>query len=51
MCHNHGIILQAYHSDNGSSFMSSGFTKRLHEFAQVMSLPGAGAHHHNGTAE
>jgi hypothetical protein len=51
MCHDHGIIPQAYHSDNGSSFMSSGFTARLHEFAQVTSFAGAGAHHHNGTAE
>jgi hypothetical protein len=51
MCHDHGVIPQAYHSDNGSLFTSSGFTTRLREFAQVMSLAGAGAHHHNGTAE
>jgi transposase InsO family protein len=40
MCHNHDIIPQAYHSDNGSSFTSSGFTARLCEFAQVMSFDG-----------
>jgi transposase InsO family protein len=51
MCHDHGVIPQAYHSDNGSSFTSSGFTARLREFAQVTSFAGAGAHHHNGTAE
>jgi hypothetical protein len=51
MCHDHGVVPQAYHSDNGSSFTSSGFTTRLHEFAQVTSFAGAGAHHHNGTAE
>jgi hypothetical protein len=51
MCHDHGVIPQAYHSDNGSSFRSSGFTARLREFAQVTSFAGAGAHHHNGTAE
>jgi hypothetical protein len=36
MCHDHGIIPWAYHSDNGSLFMSSGFTTRLPEFAQVI---------------
>jgi hypothetical protein len=52
MCHDHGVIPQAYHSDNGSSFTSSaGFTTRLCEFAQVTSFAGAGEHHHNGTAE
>jgi hypothetical protein len=51
MCHDHGVIPQAYHSDNGSSFTSSGFMARLREFAQVTSFAGAGAHHHNGTAE
>ncbi len=51
MCHDHGVIPQAYHSDSGSSFTSSGFTARLHEFAQVTSFAGAGAHYHNGTAE
>jgi transposase InsO family protein len=51
MCHDHGVIPQAYHSDSGSSFTSSAFTTRLREFAQVMSLAGAGAHHHNGAAE
>jgi hypothetical protein len=51
MCHDHGVIPQAYHSDNGSSFTSSGFTARLCEFAQETTFAGAGAHHHNGTAE
>jgi hypothetical protein len=51
MCHDHGVIPQAYHSENGSSFTSSGFTARLCEFAQVTSFAGAGAHHHNGTVE
>jgi transposase InsO family protein len=51
ICHDHGVIPQAYHSDNGSSFTSSGFTTRLHEFGQVMSFAGAGAHPHNGAAE
>jgi hypothetical protein len=51
MCCDHGVIPQAYHSDNGSWLMSSGFTARLHEFAQVTSFPGAEAHHHNGAAE
>jgi hypothetical protein len=43
MCCDHGVIPQAYHSDNVSSFTSSGFTARLHEFAQVMSFARAGA--------
>lgn len=51
MCRDHGVIPQAYHSDNGSSFTSKGFTAKLLEFAQVTSFAGAGAHHHNGTAE
>jgi hypothetical protein len=51
MCHDHGVIPQAYHSDNGSSFTSSGFMARLCEFAQVMSFAGAGAHHHVSVAE
>jgi hypothetical protein len=34
MCCDHGVVPQAYHSDNGSSFTSSGFTARLHEFAK-----------------
>jgi hypothetical protein len=54
MCCDHGVIPQAYHSDNGSSFTSSGCTQDLlHEFAQVTSFAGdrAGAHHHNGTSE
>ena len=51
MCRDNGVIPQAYHSDNGSAFTSKGFTARLREFAQVTSFAGAGAHHHNGTAE
>jgi len=51
MCRDHGVVPQAYHSDNGSSFTSKGFTGKLCDFAQIISFAGAGAHHHNGTAE
>jgi hypothetical protein len=51
MCRDHGVIPQSYVSDNGSAFTSAGFTANLREFAQVIRFAGAGAHHHNGTAE
>jgi transposase InsO family protein len=43
MCRDHGVVPQAYHSDNGSSFTSSGFTARLRELTQVTIFAGAGA--------
>jgi hypothetical protein len=51
MCRDHGVVPQAFISDNGSSFTSEGFTGMLKKFAQVISFAGVGAHHHNGTAE
>jgi hypothetical protein len=46
-----GVIPQSYLSDNGSAFTSTGFTDTLRKFAQISRFAGAGAHHHNGTAE
>lgn len=51
MCRDHGVIPQSYLSDNASTFTSQGYTGKLREFAQIMTFAGAGAHHHNGTAE
>ena len=51
MCRDLGVVPQSYHSDNGSAFTSSDYSQHLREFAQVSSFAGAGAHHHNGTAE
>ena len=51
MCQDNGMAPQSYVLDNGSAFTSSGFTNKLHEFAQIIHFASAGAHHHNGTAE
>jgi hypothetical protein len=51
MCRDNGVIPQAYVSDNGSAFTSAAFTAKLRQFAQIIRFAGAGAHHHNGTAE
>ena len=51
MCQDNGMVPQSYVSDNGSALTSSGFTNKLHEFAQIICFAGAGTHHHNGTAE
>lgn len=51
MCRDHGVILQSYHSDNGSSFTSKGFAEHLQNFAQISTFAGVGAHHHNAAAE
>ena len=50
MCQDNGVVAQSYVSDNGSVFTSSGFTNKLHEFAQIIHFAATGAHHHNGTA-
>ena len=50
-CRDHGITPQAYLMDNGSSFTSADFTKKLSSFHQISRFAGSGAHHHNGIAE
>jgi transposase InsO family protein len=52
MCHDYGVIPQAYIlSDNGSAFTSAAFTAKLCQLVQIIHFAGAGAHHYNGTAE
>ena len=51
MCRDHGVVPQSFLTDNGSAFTSSGFSDKLRDFSQVIRFAGAGAHHHNGTAE
>jgi hypothetical protein len=51
MCRDNGVVPQSFVSDNGSAFTSAGFTTKLREFAQIIRFAGAGAHHHNETAE
>ena len=46
-----GIIIQQYHSDNGSAFTSKSFREHLKDKGQVAQHSGAGSHHQNGTAE
>ena len=51
MCHNHGVILQKYLSDNGSAFTSTEYRNHLSTFKQIQQFAGTGAHHHNSHAE
>ena len=51
MCRDNGVIPQSFVMDNGSAFTSSGFSDNLRNFSQIIRFAGAGAHHHNGTAE
>ena len=51
MCRDHGVIIQSYLSDNGSSFTSKDFAQHLSLFQQIIRFAGVGAHHHNGCAE
>ena len=50
-CQNQGVIIQQYHTDNGTAFTSKKYTEHLQAFQQVTSFAGVGAHHHNGVAE
>lgn len=50
-CRDHGVLVQRYQTDNGSSFTSAAFAERLKDFAQIIRFAGVGAHHHNGVAE
>jgi transposase InsO family protein len=45
------VVVQHYHSDNGSAFTSKAYSDHLGEFAQITTYAGVGAHHHNGKAE
>ena len=51
MCRDHGVIVQEYLSDMGTSFTSKDFQKHLQEYEQVIRFAGAGGHHHNPQAE
>ena len=51
LCRDYGVVPQTYQSDNGSSFTSSSYAAKLAQFEQITRFAGAGAHHHNGTAE
>jgi hypothetical protein len=50
-CRDFGVVVQHYHSDNGSAFTSKAYSDHLREFAQIFTFAGVGAHHHNGKAE
>ena len=45
------MIPQHFHTDNGSSFTSQGYTDHLKTFSQISSFAGVGAHHENGLCE
>ena len=47
----HGVIIQEYHSDNGSAFTSQAFRQKLMDKDQSCRFAGAGSHHQNGRAE
>jgi hypothetical protein len=51
ICRDNGVIPQQYHTDNGSSFTSQGYTEHLKTFSQISSFAGVGAHHANGVCE
>jgi hypothetical protein len=51
ICRDHGVIVQQYHSDNGSAFTAKEYSDHLKDFAQITTFAGVGAHHHNGKAE
>jgi hypothetical protein len=51
ICRDHGVIVQQYHSDNGSAFTAKEYSDHLKDFAQITTFAGVGAHHHNGQAE
>jgi GAG-pre-integrase domain len=50
-CRDFGVIIGLYHSNNGSSFTSSDYTRHLQDFKQITSFAVVGAHHANGAAE
>jgi hypothetical protein len=50
-CHDFGVVIGSYHSNNGSSFMSSDYTHHLQDFKQITSFASVGAHHTNGAAK
>jgi hypothetical protein len=51
MCHDHGILVQSYRSDNAAAFTSQEHVSKLLVFRQVMRFAGVGANHHIGGAE
>jgi hypothetical protein len=50
-CHDVGVIIQKYLSDNGRAFTSNAVANHLARFEQTARFAGIGAHHHNGIAE
>ena len=50
-CDHHGVVVQQYLSDNGTSFTSKAYTEHLSNFHQTIQHSAVGAHHSNGVAE
>ncbi|MEL7340175.1 MAG: hypothetical protein AAGM67_06790, partial [Bacteroidota bacterium] len=51
LCHDSGVIPQAFVTDNGASFQSKAFMEHLARNEQSIRYAGAGSHHQNGLAE
>ena len=51
MCRDVGVVPQAYLSDNGGSFTSAEYSKKVAASEQALRFAGVGAHHQNGNAE
>jgi Reverse transcriptase (RNA-dependent DNA polymerase)/GAG-pre-integrase domain len=50
-CRDMGVVIQTYHTDNGSAFSNREFAEDLKQFRQIHTFAGVGAHHQNGVAE
>ena len=50
-CSKHGVIPQAYITDEGSSFTSTEYIEHLNQFKQISRTAAPGGHHANGIAE
>jgi hypothetical protein len=48
MCQDHGVIQQSFLLDNDTSFFSTGFSRHLIRFQQMIRYAGFNAHHYNG---
>lgn len=51
MCHDYGVVVQSYISDNGTAFRNAAFEANLKDFHQHLRAAAAGGHHSNGVAE